>query len=558
MKPLYDAVAAYARSVAAPFHMPGHKLGKGFFPEGLFHDPSRFDVTELAATDDLHCPRGPLKAAQELAAEAFGAGRTWFLVNGSTCGIHAMVAANCAPGQKLIVARDFHASAFNAMCLARVKPVYVYPRPDAAHAGACATGGCAADACATSACAADACATDACTTDGCAAAAAAAWLTTELPGHVAPEAIERALDAHPDAAALYITRPDYYGGACDLEAIAAAAHRRGVPVLVDEAHGAHFAFSGILPSSALQAGADFCVQSAHKTLPAFTQGAYAHASGAAVREMPERVERFGHALRALQTSSPSFLVMSSLDYAREYMQGCGEQALGRLAARCVKLYARAAAAGYGVPADAAAAAAATDGLQALPCTAHPRRDITRLAIDVTPLGLRGPEVERMLGRGHAVVAEMSDDAHVVFITTAADSEEDFGLLGTALEHIAQGAAKPGGARKAMQGGYPIAPEGSEPPQLDLMALLHSGREWAPLSIASEAGMASAGIVTPYPPGVPLLCPGERVTPDAAAQLLELIRAGVNVRGVEIAREFGGDGAAAATASDISLQVLPAR
>ena len=545
MKPLYDTIAAYSHRVAAPFHMPGHKLGKGFIPKSLFADPARFDLTELASTDDLHDPRGPLLAAQTLAAEAFGAGKTWFLVNGSTSGIHAMVTANCAPGQKLIAVRNFHSSAFNAMRLARAKPVYVYP--------------------------------------------------SAFPGSY-PQAsgddVERAIAAHPDAAALYITRPDYFGNACILEPIVAAAHSHGMPVLVDEAHGAHFAFSSKLPASAMQAGADFCVQSAHKTLPAFTQGAYAHASAHALRAMPERAQRFEMALRALQTSSPSFLVLSSLDYAREYMQAYGARKLDGLAASCAALCKRASEAGYAVPPGATEAAHAIQpgsseaGHGERNGVAQAQRDFTRLVIGVAPLGLGGPEVERMLAQEYAVVAEMSDDAHVVFISTVADSDADFELLGSALESVADRAARreatianrekappcptavktlcpaaatapcasEGAGAGARARRTPLAPEAAA--QLDFMEWLHSGREWATLESAAKAGRIAAELVTPYPPGVPLLCPGERVTPETAARLESLLRAGVHVKGLRPGRIDGTGGRQPASASAALLPVAP--
>ncbi|MDR3120861.1 MAG: hypothetical protein LBU58_05960, partial [Clostridiales bacterium] len=257
-----------------PFHMPGHKLGRGFLPPGVFSDPARFDLTELDETDDLHNPRGPLQKAQELAAEAFGAGRTWFLVNGSSGGVHAMILANCAPGQKLLIARDFHISAYHAMCLAGVRPVYLFP--GARRVGEPGKSG-----------------------------AAEVFGTADAFGAfgtLTPSAAEAALAEHPDAAALYLTRPGYYGSVCDLESIVRIAHSRGVPVLVDEAHGAHLSFSPRLPVGALEAGADFCVQSAHKTLPAFTQCAYVHASVRLARQGSARIERLTGALRALQTS----------------------------------------------------------------------------------------------------------------------------------------------------------------------------------------------------------------------------------------------------------------
>jgi len=482
--------------------MPGHKLGRGFTPRGVFEDPALLDVTELDVTDDLHNPRGPLLEAQELAARAFGAGRTWFLVNGSSCGIFAMIAANCAAGQKILLARDFHYSAYNAMRFARVKPVYMpititgTDMADAQHP-------------------------------------ARAYMPDAV---LTPDSVERALFEHPDASAIYLTRPGYYGSVCDIEEITRQARRRGIPVLVDEAHGAHLIFSGRLPICALAGGADCCVQSAHKTLPAFTQCAYAHMSDRALSENPARAGRMAEALRAFQTSSPSFIFTAALDYAREYMSGQGAGDLDRLIDCCESFYADMSAAGYGVPAGIGFPS--HNGMNNITKNRH-GRDITRLVLSTRPVGLSGTETERLLWFKYKIKIEMSDPEHIVMITTVADNDGDFNSLRTALFEIASknknrktpmnqtvlAAAQASGARAEISAPVFVEPDSTP----DFIAELHAAKWFVTLGAAE--GRVAADIVTPYPPGVPLICPGEIITLQMIRDIMSLQDGGIIIKGI---------------------------
>jgi arginine decarboxylase len=210
--------------------MPGHKLGSGI-PEEFLSQLEKLDLTEIPGLDDLHNPSGVVCEAQELAAGAFGAEKSYFLVNGSTVGLHAAISAVCRPGQRLIAGRDSHSAVINGMLLAGVRPYYFMPEYSDSF-GIC-TG-------------------------------------------ITPREVERALSENTDAEAVLITRPNYYGVCCDIEEIAKIVHSRNKILIVDEAHGPHLVFNKRLPMCALEAGADICIQSAHKTLPAFTQGAYLH------------------------------------------------------------------------------------------------------------------------------------------------------------------------------------------------------------------------------------------------------------------------------------------
>ena len=492
MKPLYDALYEYAGKAAAVFHMPGHKLGRGFIPQDAFRNPALIDATELDETDDLHSPRGPLRDAQELAAKAFGAGRTWFLVNGSSCGIFAMIAANCSAGKKLLIARDFHYSAFNAMRFARARPIYIpVAHPERGKR---------------------------------------ALDPESVECALDIESVERAFKAHPDAAAVYITRPGYYGSVCDIAEISRIAHSYGARVLVDEAHGAHLAFSRRLPVSALEGGADFCVQSAHKTLPAFTQCAYAHASPGAMSADAACVRRFSEALRVFQTSSPSFMLTASLDYAREYMSEFGGRELDRITGNCERFYARMAQAGYGIPGGIHDGVAGRFG-----------RDITRLVLDTRLLGLSGTEAERLLWSRHRIKIEMADPSHIVMIATVADSDEDFDLLTGALLDVGSGfharshesavdSARTLNASIAVFANIAETQASTAPAAPDFIIDLHRPVNRIPLAMAE--GRTAAEIVAPYPPGISLLCPGELITAGMLDEIRMLLEEGIIIRGIE--------------------------
>ena len=225
--PLFNAVADYCRGKHIPFHMPGHKMGKGL--PAVFRDKlALFDLTEIPGMDNLHFPEGVIMDAQAHAARVFGAERTFFLVNGSTAGIHAAITAICNPGEKLAVQRDSHRSVTGGLILAGAEPVFISGDYDR---------------------------------------------RTGITLPPVPRQLEQLLDKHGDVAGVLLTRPGYYGQCGDIRELVRIAHEKGKPVIADEAHGAHLAFSERLHECAQRQGR-LSVQSAHKTLPALTQGRF--------------------------------------------------------------------------------------------------------------------------------------------------------------------------------------------------------------------------------------------------------------------------------------------
>ncbi|MDL4839089.1 aminotransferase class I/II-fold pyridoxal phosphate-dependent enzyme [Aquibacillus rhizosphaerae] len=270
--PLFEKLKSFSRLESMSFHVPGHKNGKIFTDLGKreYESILKLDITELSGLDDLHAPTGVIKESQQLAASWFGAEQTHFLVGGSTVGNLAMLLAVCAPGDQVIVQRNCHKSILNGLELSGARPIFVAPVFD-----------------------------------------------EQINRYTAPTKamINEALNAHPDAKAVVLTYPDYFGCTFDLEEIVHDVHQFNIPVLVDEAHGVHFSVGNMFPKTALEQGADIVVQSAHKMAPAMTMAAYLH-----VKSKLIPTDKVTGYLTMLQSSSPSYPIMASLDLARYYLE----------------------------------------------------------------------------------------------------------------------------------------------------------------------------------------------------------------------------------------------
>ncbi len=516
--PIYNAVMRYSRSKPTVFHMPGHKLGKGL-PAELLENLAMLDVTEIPGLDNLHYPAGIIKEALDLAARAFGADRSFFLVNGSTCGIHAIIMTICKPGDKLIVSRDCHKSVLGGMMLAGVRPVYIKPEFDR---------------------------------------------TFGISAAITPQALEWALRENPDAVGVFITRPNYYGICSDIKQIAGIVHSFGKVLAVDEAHGAHLAFNRQLPECAMEGGADICVQSAHKTLPAFTQGAYLH-----VKSNNIDMDRLVFNLRLLQTTSPSYVIMALLDIAREIMEKKGQYLLDRLLDDLERFRNSAASVPgisiltekTGFPEDESNHPGSekknreADYRPKKNYAANYRHDPTRLVVNVRKLGITGFDAEAFLRQEWNIQAEMSDLFNVVFITCISDSSQDLDRLFSAISDLSGryagkvqepdddpvGNVNGNKDRKIWANAYNHS--GNIKPMFDIMAgdlaipqqkiELKDVMNYpsVKMKLSDAAGKVSRNMVTPYPPGIPVLCPGEIIMDDAVSFIYDIIKSGGNVTGI---------------------------
>lgn len=464
--PLFEAVIAYAREHKISFHTPGHKHGvsipqefRNFVGERIFD----CDLTLLEEVDSLHDPRGVIKEAQKLAAEAYGSDYAFFLVNGSSGGNHAMILASCDPGDKIIVPRNAHRSVLAGIILSGAVPVYVMPERNEE------------------------------------------W---NLMLNVTPEAVARALEEHPDAKAVLVTNPTYQGVATNLREIARLAHRAGAVLLVDEAHGPHLKFHPELPATALACGADMCVQSSHKIISSMTQASLLH-----VRRNVD-VLKLKRVLTLLMTTSPSYILMASLDLARMQMATRGKELLD-VAIMLAE--------------DARRRINQVPGLYCFgkELTGQPGAhalDVTKLTVDVTGLGLTGYQVAQTLNRNFKLQVEFADLDMFLLIVSIGNSSKDINRLITALEAIAAEAPGTGGKtrnRLRLPGGLP---EVVLPPRAAVFA--HTVK----VPLKEAVGEVSAEVFSPYPPGIPLLNPGERVTPELIDYLRELHTRGARVQG----------------------------
>lgn len=446
--------------------MPGHKLGKGI-PGMFLSEIEKLDLTEIPGLDSLHAPSGAIKEAQKLAAGAFGAKQTFFLVNGSTVGLHAAISAVCRPGDRLIAGRDSHSSAINGMLLRGVQPVYILPE----------------------------------------------YLSEfGINTGITPQAVEHALDEAPDAAGVIITRPSYYGVCSDIQKIAEIIHEHNKILIVDEAHGAHLSFDPELPLGALGAGADICIQSAHKTLPAFTQGAYLHVGSDRVDG--ERLEYF---LDMYQTTSPSYIIMAYLDIARELMQKNGRKLLNELL-KSIR---------------SSAGCMDNSGIRLLNRSLIPgfELDETRITVNTAGIGMTGYSAEKLLRESFNIQVEMSDLNNVVCIATVADDNESIGKLFAALSRLKRPEASGENSCTDELLSVKSLYRGLKEPVVTMepSKILDAEVERVPLDHA--AGRTSRGMISPYPPGMALVCPGETIDAAAVAYIMALIRSGGSVHGV---------------------------
>jgi len=451
---LFERLEAYAARGVLAMHMPGHKRNAGAakYLAGL---GARYDITEIDGFDNLHAPEDILRDAMARAAALWGSERAYFLVNGATGGILAGVRALTRRGDRVIVARNSHQAVYHALELMELDAAYVLPEFDTA---------------------------------------------TGLPGPVKPESVERALSAHPDARLVIVTSPTYDGAVSDIASIARAAHARGVPLLVDEAHGAHLGFHRYFPGGAVRAGADIVIQSVHKTLPSLTQTAIAHAGGLA------NPDRFQAALDIFQTTSPSYLLLASIDGCVRLIEQRGEILFDAWAARLSRF-------------DELSHALRRIALPGR--CGHGRYDPSKIVISTRGLNLTGPELMDLLRARHGIELEMAGRDYALAMTGLTEPDGALEALAAALVEIDRECA-PAGARD--EDGAPFLPERA----MTIAQALLMEREAVPLSEAQ--GRVSAQYAWAYPPGIPLIAPGEVVDGRFLREAARYQLAGIALRG----------------------------
>ena len=460
--PLYHALTQYTKMNKTPLHMPGHKQGRGI-PEILKGNLFQIDLTELDGTDNLHAPEGPILEAQYLAAKAYGAERSFFLVNGSTCGIQTMIASVCNPGDQLIIDRNSHSSVVSALILCDVTPIYIYPE----YVG-----------------------------------------RLGITGGLNPAVIEDLLKENPKAKGVLITSPTYYGLCSNIKEIAYIVHKYEKIFMVDEAHGAHFNFHKGLPMTAMEAGADLCVQSAHKTLPALTQSSLLH-----VRSNRVDLSRLKNCLRFFQSSSPSFILMAYLDIARSIMEYHGHEILDNLIIWANQLRQQ------------------MNQLKGIYCYdksligTHCIYDIdlTRIVINFSEFGITGYEVAQILNHEYNIQMEMADFKNIVGILSPGTEEKELQKLGAAIQKILCGGIK--NKLPPIDAVYPI-------PEIAMSPREAFYSSYRLIDMQEAVGKVSAATVVCYPPCIPILYPGEIISHQIVEYILKVQGLGGKVMGIE--------------------------
>lgn len=457
---LYQELKEYCKGETYPFHMPGHKRNPAFFQcfPGL-----EVDITEIYGFDNLHHPEGILKNSQEKAAGIYGVKETFFSVNGSTAAILSAISACVKKEGGILVARNCHKAVYHSIYLRNLNPYYVYPQ----------------------------------------------WnQECGLNGGILASDVDKLLKEHPDIQAVVITSPTYDGIVSDVRAISRTVHSYGIPLIVDEAHGAHFLFSGYFPDSAINSGADVVIQSIHKTLPALTQTALLH-------RVTDRVDRelLARFMGMYQSSSPSYVLMSSIDACMHLVENSREilfpsyirqlaDARKKLESlKNIRLIGKELVGKYGIY----------------------DMDLSKIVLSVKNCGISGHEFSRLLRERFCLEMEMDTDSYVLALTSAGDREEGFNRLVHAARILDQELTAKEQENKISS--LPVLEKKMSPgAAMDL--------KMEKLPLEESVGRISGEFAYLYPPGIPLVVPGECISLQLVEDMRRYQEQGLELQGLE--------------------------
>jgi lysine decarboxylase len=466
--PYLEAVTAYGFRGSTRFHIPGHKGGEGADPglRSAFGDRALLlDVPQDIEGIDLGPSPTPYERAEQLAADAYGAERTWFLTNGATQGNHALCLALAPAGTPVVLQRNSHASMVDGLILSGGVPSWVAPEYDP---------------------------------------------ELGMAHGVTPEALERALTSSPDAHAVFIVSPTYYGMAADVEACAEVAHRAGAALIVDNSWGAHFGFHPQLPASPLALGADAMLASTHKIVGSLTQSAMLMVAPT------DRIDTgaVARAVRLVRSTSPSALLMASLDAARRQLAVHGEALLDRT----IRASDDARTAIDTVP----GCSVVGEGLVGRPGIAG--WDPLRIVIDVRGTGCTGYEVAAALRASFDIYVELATHATLVLVLGLGQTVDPLERLSHDFAETVRTISRPGQTAVIARPPVTLEHETAIPPREAFLGTAEA------VPVDDAIGRISAESIAGYPPGVPALLPGERITPGVVPYLRELTSAGARLHG----------------------------
>jgi len=429
------------------FHMPGHKgsdLYKKFGHEKFLANFFDYDITEIEGADNLFQREGIIAATSARYARLYGAKESYLLINGTSCGLISAILATVSKGSKLIMARNSHKSVFNALSLGEISPVYAVPE-----------------------------------------------IIDEwgISGGISAEEIEKLLIANPEAGAVILPSPNYYGICSDIEKISEAVHRHGKVLIVDQAHGAHLNFFNEceiegFPLSAERAGADIVVNSTHKTLASLTQSAVLNVCSDRIN-----LEMLEDKLQMMESTSPSYILMGSLDINATILETHGDQLMGEWSKNLDYFYKEA---------TAIEGLSVMKGLEGL--------DRTKINLDFSKKGYSGRLLEKILLEEHQIFAELNTGNILMMMTGIGNTRQDYEKLLKALKAV--------DAKKASGDSFVPGKEGME----------ING-------ILDQVDKICSKSVIPYPPGIPLICPGEKISLKSVETMMELLNNGEKILGL---------------------------
>ncbi|MCI5517929.1 MAG: aminotransferase class V-fold PLP-dependent enzyme [Roseburia sp.] len=452
----------YTQSNIYPFHMPGHKRRPIDFP-----NPYTIDITEIDGFDNLHHAEEILRDAQQRAAELYGAKRSFYLVNGSTCGLLAAICAAAPKKSRILVARNSHKAVYHGIFLNEYDAVYLYP--EVADIG--------------------------------------------IQGQITADAVEEKLTLYPDIAAVVITSPTYDGVVSDIRSIAETVHRRGIPLIVDEAHGAHFGFGGGFPENAVKLGADVVIVSLHKTLSSFTQTALLHVCSDRIKE--KDIAKY---LGIFETSSPSYIFMAGMEKCIRMVKDEGQELFSNYRKLLDDFYAKA---------GKLAHIHVLSKADLSECESYAFDD-GKILMFPAPDYLNGKELYDMLLSEYRLQMEMVTDKYVVAMTSIMDTQEGFDRLIHALYDIDQKLEQ----KKNRKSAGKLESRSVYTENKKVMQMRDA--EDAPqqeIPLEESVGKVSAGFVFLYPPGIPIIVPGEEISGKFVKDMKQCIQLGLDVEGL---------------------------
>ncbi|MDO5292565.1 MAG: aminotransferase class I/II-fold pyridoxal phosphate-dependent enzyme [bacterium] len=458
MDSLYDKLAGYQAEGIYPMHMPGHKRNTRLFD---MPNPYSMDITEIEGFDDLHQPEEIILHSIEQARKLYGAKHTYYLVNGSTVGLLAGIMACTKKHDHVLVARNCHKAVYNAIYMHELTPVYLYPEFNEDF--------------------------------GC-------------YKEVLASSVKKALEENEKISLVVLTSPTYEGIVSDIKAIAAICHEKKIPLLVDEAHGAHLGFHPYFPESALKEGADVVIQSVHKTLPAFTQTALLHCDDKLVDQ--SRIKRY---LSMLQSSSPSYLLMAGIDQCIRYVSKNKETVFDQYESDLKSFYER------------------MKALKHLTILTKPegsgvKRDPSKIVIGVLGTTLSATELYDRLLNQYKIQLEMISRDYGIAMTSICDTKEGYGRLAAALLEI-------DGSLEASITTKKINPYNIPTLLTKLNPYEAMDEVYDVIPFEEAAGHISAEYIYFYPPGIPVAVPGEVISSQLLQAILEFKDTGIHIKGV---------------------------